>query len=99
MASPAHEVEGLEVEDDHAEDAKVQLPLLLCDGGHIRTVLGCDLGVSRLLCALHFMFLHFTVCTALHYNVNTRLLYTALHCTVLYCSARYCNILYCTALY
>ena len=44
MASPADKVEWLEIEDDHGQDAKVQLPLLFGAGGHIRLAVGINLG-------------------------------------------------------
>ena len=45
MVSPADKVEWLEIEDDHGQDAKVQLPLLLGAGGHIRLAVGINLGI------------------------------------------------------
>ena len=44
MVSPADKVEGLKIKDDHGQDAKVQVPLLLSSGGHIRLAVVKNLG-------------------------------------------------------
>ena len=75
MVSPADKVEGLKIKDDHGQDAKVQLPLLLGAGGHIRLAVGINLG-DILMTSLHYK--------ALQYTVSLHLLQcTALHCRVL----------------
>ena len=57
MISPADKVEWLEIEDDHGQDAKVQLPLLLGAGGHIRLAVGKIWGIYELLFCID---MHFT---------------------------------------